>query len=310
MNEHDKLIAQLLREPIDPNLKVSLPISEIAEVEFAQPGEEVKIFDYSDEDANVDDIYAIGDSTLTVHQVSGVEPTKLSFVGLKSKLETVYLDEILDAPDQNALARKKGGIQRGMDKEELKRICDGIIKLDGDTDVGNVDCEVVQATNDDIYDLIDKMIERVEPYATDYALLVTAAVSKAMRKYSKDNAENKQYDVSLQKMLAENKVTIIPVRGKVNGGDVLANGKLILVGRKSDLGEGGKKPITFVRRLFNAEHAAAMGLQPGQLPGRIISNALPITSGAVLIGYGIFGYEKIIEAITNWRAICWSTFSA
>jgi hypothetical protein len=310
MDRVDLLIASTLRAPINPNLPVPLAISEIAEVEEAQPGEMVRIFDYTGEDGNADDLYAIGDSTLTIHKISPVEPATLTFVGLKSKLEYVLVDEVLPAVDQNALARKKAGISRAMDKQELKRICDGVLALDGDTDVGNVDCEVVQGTEDDIYALIDKMIEKVEPYATDYALLVTAAVSRAMRNYSKDNAENKQYDVSLNQLLADNGVTVIKVRGKVNGADILADGKLILVGRKSGLAAG--KPITFVRRLFNAEIAKYMGIESG-LPGRAISVAQAptvISSGSGLIGFATFGYESVIEAITNWRAICWSTFSA
>jgi len=52
---NDLLIAKLLGAPIDPNLNVPVAIAEIAEVEKAQPGELVRIFNSSDEDSNVDD---------------------------------------------------------------------------------------------------------------------------------------------------------------------------------------------------------------------------------------------------------------
>jgi len=113
---NDVEIARLIGQPIDPNQKVPVAIAEICNVETAEPGEIVKTFEASD--ANADDIYVIGDSTLVKHVVDPVTPVTLTFSGLKSKLEYVLVDTVLGLEDQDALARKKASITRSMDKEE------------------------------------------------------------------------------------------------------------------------------------------------------------------------------------------------
>lgn len=297
----DVEIAQVLGAPIDPNLKVPFVLSEIAEIETAEPGELVRIFNNSAEDVNSDDIYSVdANCGLTIHKVSPVAPATLTFVGLQSKLEYVCIEEILPAPDQNALARKKAGITRAMDKEEVRRICNAIL--------GIASQEVTQDSGEDLYDLVQKMIHKVEDYGDNYVLLVGSQVKEKIDTYDKENADNFNYRVGLDAFIAKAGVKVIKVNGLVNGGRLLATDKMILVARDSSLAIG--RPITFVRRKMSAEIAKFMN---SESVDRAISVAQAPTiingDGKNTLGYGVFGYESIIETITNYRALAWATLA-
>jgi hypothetical protein len=229
--------------------------------------------------------------------VSAVAPATLTFSGLQSKLEYVLIDEILPAADQNALARKKVAITRAMDKQELKRILDAVLLVASQ--------EVTLDSGEDLYDGIVKMVHKVEDYADNYVLLCGSTIKEKIDVYDKVNADNFNYRVGLTEMLAKFGITVIKVIGSVNGGKVLANGKCILVGRNSSLAQG--KPITFVRRLMSPEIAKLMNSESAE---RAISVAQAPTvinaDGKNTLGYAVFGYESIIETITNYRALSWS----
>jgi hypothetical protein len=300
MDRLDLTIAQVLGAPIDPNLKVPVALAEIAEIETAQPGDLVRIFNNSAEDVQADVIYSIdANGELTINKVSPVAPATLTFVGLQSKLDYVLIDEILPAADQNALARKKAGITRAMDKQEVKRICDAIL--------GIASQEVTQLSGEDLYDLIVKMGHLVEDYGDNCVLLVGSTVKEAIDVYDKVNADNFHYRVGIKEYLAEAGIKVIKMTGKVNGGAILATAKLILVARDSTLAIG--KPITFVRRLMSPEIAKLMNSESAE---RAISVAQAPTvisaTGKNTLGYGVFGYESIIETITNYRALAWATY--
>jgi len=308
MERTDLLIAQVLGSPIDPNLPVPVEIAEIANVESAKPGDLVRIFDYTGEDANADDIYAAdANGKLVNHKLSAVSPATLTFVGLQSKLEYVLINEVLPAADQSALARKKAGITRAMDKQEVKRICDACLTLDGDG--GRPEQEVVQDSGEDLYDLIVKMVNKISDYATDYVLLVGSTVKEAIDVYDKVNADNFNYRVGLDTYLEKTGITVIKMIGQVNGGAILAATKMLLVGRNSKLAAG--RPITFVRRQMSPEIAKLMNAE-GTIDRCISVAQAPTiihdTTNNNLLGYGVFGYESIIEVITNYRAICWATY--
>jgi hypothetical protein len=294
----DLEIAQVLGQPIDPNLKVAVALSEIANLETAQPGELVRIFNNSAEDTNDDDVYAVdANGGLTLHKVTPVAPATLTFVGLQSKLEYVLIDEILPAADQNALARKKAAITRAMDKEELRRICTAMLGLTTQ--------EVDAASGEDLYDVILKMKHKLEDYGDNYILLAGSTVTEKIDTYDKDKVSTFEYRIGLKETLAQLGIKVVKVIGKVNGVAVLAATKAIMVARDSSLAQG--KPVTFVRRMINPAIAAQMGVEAGE---RLVSVAqVPTIINADnknTLGYGVFGYESIIETITNYRAIAWS----
>lgn len=292
----DLEIARLIGAPIDPNLKVPVALSEIANIETAEAGELVRIFNNSAEDINEDDIYAVdANGGLSLNKISAVAPATLVFVGLSSKLEYVLLDEVLPAPDQKALGRKKAGIARAMDKEELRRLLVGITGLAG---------QKVTASAK-LYEGILALKHKVEDYGDNFVLLVSSDVSEAIDTYEIDNVTTFYYKMGLRELLTTLGIKAIKVVGKVNGANLITAKTGILVARDSSLAAG--KPITFVRRAISAEVAAQMGVEAGD---RLISVAQVPTiinaAGKNTLGYGCFGYESIIETIVNFRAIAWA----
>lgn len=294
---------QLINEPIDPNLKCAVEIADIVNYKESEAGETVEYFASSAQDRAADDIYAAdANGTLTYHKIGLKTVTALTFVGLQSKLETVLIDEILNSKDQSALAQKKEAIIRAMDCEEVRRILN--LCLAAPTQ------EVNKVSGMDLLDTIIKMKEKVSDYATDYVLLAASDVMNKIESYDKDNVSTFNYKMSIKEELAKiGIVKIVKVLGDsgyaAGSTPVLAAGKVILVGRNSGLAAG--RPITFLRRKFSKEIAELSGAAEGAV--RLIDVAKTPTvvngSSANTLGYGVFGYESIIQVLTNYRAIAW-----
>lgn len=299
-------IAKYIGQPIDPNLALPFGLGEICEFEVVDPGE--KVYTYNTEDSNVDDVYTVdSNGAITTHKVSPVAPAELTFAHLNSKLEYVLVSDVMDAPDQNALGRKKAAITRAMDKEEAKRVFNACLALSTQ--------EVAQASGEDLYDLVIGLKHKVEDYGDNYVLLVGSAVKEAIDTYEKDNADNFNYNVSLKKFLADASINVIKVVGnvKLDGGSsapILATNKLILVARNSFLAQG--KPCLFVRRRINPEIAKGMGVEPDAAQRAVVVSQTPsvLYGTSETLGYGVLGYESIIQAILNKRAIAWATYTA
>lgn len=300
MDRVDLEIAKTIGVPIEDNLKVPVALAEIADVSTAEPGEEVKY--YASEDANDDDIYtADANGVLTLHKLSASAATPLAFVGLQSKLEYVLINDVMagsegNKPDTGVLGRKKASITRSMDKQEVKRICDAILSVASQ--------EVTLDSGEDLYDGLVKMVHLVEDFGDNFVLLAGSTIKEKIDIYDKVNADNFHYRIGIKEYLANAGITLIKVTGKVNGAAILAATKCILVARDSTIAQG--KPIIFVRRRVSPEIAAMMGATDAE---RLISvaQAPTIIDGTNnLLGYGVFGFEAVIEAIVNFRALAWS----
>lgn len=295
---------QLINEPIDPNLKCAVELVDIVNYRESEAGETVEYFASSAQDRGADTIYAAdANGTLTYAKVGLKTVTSLTFVGLQSKLETVLIDEILNSKDQSALAQKKEAIIRSMDSEEVHRILNLCLAVSSQ--------EVNKVTGMDLLDTIILMKEKVSDYATDYVLLVASDVMNEIEKYDKENVGTFNYKMEIKAELAKiGIVKIVKVLGNsgLAGGSTpcLDAGKAILVGRNSGLAAG--RPITFLRRKFSKEIAELSGTAEGAV--RLIDVAKTPTvingSNANTLGYGVFGYESIIQVLTNFRAISWS----
>jgi hypothetical protein len=308
MERIDLEIAKVIGVPIDPNLKVPVIISEICNLETAEPGEEVKYF--AAYDANVDDVYtADANGVITAHKLTANAATALSFQGLQSKLEYVLINDVLagsegNKPDTGVLGRKKAGIARGMDKEEVRRLIALCLSQSSQ--------EVIQGTGEDLYDLIVKLAHKIEDYGDNYVLLVGSAVKEAIDVYDKVNADNFHYRVGLKELLDNLGIKVIKVAGTFTnssgaGQRMLATDKLVLIARDSTIAAG--KPFTFVRRLVNPEIAKMMNAENAE---RLISvaQAPSIIDGTNnLLGYGVFGFEAVIECMHNKLAISWATYA-
>jgi hypothetical protein len=308
MNRVDIEIAKVIGVPIDPNLQVPVVVSEICNIETAEPGEEVKY--YAAYDANVDDVYtADSNGVITAHKLTPNAATALTFQGLQSKLEYVLINDVMagsngNSPDTGVLGGKKAAISRGMDKEEVRRLMALCL--------AQASQEVTQASGEDLYDLIVKMVHKVEDYGDNYVLLVGSTVKEAIDVYDKVNADNFNYRVGLDEYLKKAGIKVVKVAGIFTNSTgsaqrMLAVDKLVLIARDSTIAAG--KPLTFIRRKVNPEIAKMMNAESAE---RLVSvaQAPSIIDGTNnLLGYGVFGFEAVIECMQNKYAISWATYS-
>lgn len=294
----------LINEPIDPNLRCPLDLAEVVNYKEAEAGETVEYFASPAQDRGVDDIYAAdANGTITFHKVPLKSVTALTFVGLQSKLETVLIDEILNSKDQSALASKKNGIIRAMDNEEVRRVLNLCLAVASQ--------EIVKDSGEDLLDVIIKMKQKVSDYATNYILVVASDVMDSIERYDKENVTNFNYKMNILDEIAKlgiSKIVKILGNSGYNAGDtpVLAAGKAILVGRDSSLTEG--KPITMLRRKFQKEIAELSGAAEGAVRLVDVAKTPSVINGsnANTLGYGVFGYESLIQVLLNYRAVSWT----
>lgn len=295
---------QLINEPIDPNLRCPVELMDVVNYKEAEPGETVEYFASPAQDRAADDIYAADAAgTITYHKIALKSVLALTFVGLQSKMETILIEEILNSKDQSALAQKKDAIIRAMDCEEVRRILNLILAVSSQ--------EITKVSGEDLLDVIIRMKQLVSDYATDYVLLVASDVMNAIETYDKDHVTSFNYKMSIMDELAKlgiKKVVKVLGNSGYAAGDtpVLAAGKAILVGRNSNLVAG--RPVTFLRRKFAKEIAELSGAGEGAV--RLVDVAKTPSvinaAGANTLGYAVFGYESIIQVLTNYRAVSWS----
>jgi hypothetical protein len=289
----------LINEPVDPHLKCPLEIADIVNFVEAEPGEDVVYFASTAQDrGDTTIISADAAGSLTYAKIPLKSTTTLSFSGLQSNLETVLLDEIVNSKDQLALAAKKDGIIRNMDNIEKKNILSLVLAASSQ--------EVTKASGEDLLDVITKMKQKVSDYATDYILLVASDVMNKIETYDKDNVDNFNYKMSIMEEITKLGIKkVVKIVGEDGSGNkILADGIAILVGRESSITNNGR-PLTLVRRKFTKEIAEFSGAKEGA--SRLVNIAqIPVivnSSGRNTLGYGVYGYESVVQVLTNLRAV-------
>lgn len=295
---------QLINTPIDPNLRTPVELADIVNYRESEAGETVEYFASPAQD-RADTVISVasGDGKLVYNKIGLKTVLPLTFVGIQSQLETILLDEIMNSKDQSALAAKKDGIIRSMDNKEVYNV----INLCLGAGTGQ---EITKATGEDLLDVIIRMKELIADYSTDYVLLVASDVMNAIESYDKNNVTNFQYDFRIKQQLDDLGIKkVVKVVGTIGDGStrVLALGKAILVGRNSNIATGGQRPITMLRRKFSKETAELSGATEGAV--RLVEVAKTPTivdTNANVLGYGVFGYESVIQVLLNYRAVAWS----
>lgn len=301
-------IARQLGEPINPQLKVPVALSEIADVFEVDPGE--KVWRYTGFDSSLDTVLQVdadGDITLVKRTPTG--DAELSFTGFNSKLEYVLIDDILAETDNTSvLARRKSSITRAMDKREVYAICTALLNKTGAKLPGVDPHEVSYTSGDDLYDMIIAMKHDVEDYGDNYVLLAGSTVKEKIDTYDKDNAGSFNYNVTLSQKLKELGINVIKMFGTLEltdgGGEtqVMNKKKMILVARDSTIAEG--KPIKFARRRISPAIAQFMGADVDNAQRALIVDNTPVVnSGTNTLAYGVYGYESVAYTITNPKAI-------
>jgi hypothetical protein len=309
----DLEIARLLGEPINTQLPVPVAISEIADTFTAEPGEHIWRIKNLD---NTPDIILDVDPNGVITPVKRTPLTdvELTFKGLNSKMDYVLVEDVLNKVDTNALARRKEAISRGMDKTELKTIIDALLTPTNEVfphnEVGGY--VVTVESGDDLYDVFFKAKHGVEDYGDNYHALVGGTVKEKIDTYDKDNVTTFNYNITLMDRLAKVGISLRKIFGKVSRNasetetDLLDKKKLILVARDSTIAEG--KPIQFVRRKINPAIAQLMGADVDSAQRAIMVGQVPViveVSGTKenVLGYSVYGYESVVIAVKNPRAI-------
>lgn len=309
----DLEIAKLLGEPINTQLPVPVPISEIADTFTAEAGEHVWRIKNLDNTADVV-LNVNANGVITPVKRTPLTDVELTFSGLNSKMDYVLVEDVLNKVDTNALARRKEAISRGMDKTELKIILDALLTPTNEVfphnEVGGF--IVTIDSGDDIYDVFFKAKHGVEDYGDNYHALVGSTVKERIDTYDKDNATSFNYNVTLRDRLAKVGITIRKIFGSVsrNVGEtettLLDKKKMILVARDSTISEG--KPIQFVRRKINPSIAKLMGADVDTAQRAVMVGQVPViveVSGTKenVLGYSVYGYESVVIAVKNPKAI-------
>lgn len=315
----DLEIARLLGEPINTQLPVPVPISEIADTFTAEAGEHVWRIKNLDNTADVI-LNVNANGVITPVKRTPLTDVELTFSGLNSKMDYVLVEDVLNKVDTNALARRKEAISRGMDKSELKIILDALLTPTNEVfpynEVGGYVVNV--ASGEDIYDVFFKAKHGIEDYGDNYHALVGSTVKEKIDTYDKDNATSFNYNITLLDRLAKVGISIRKIFGKVSRvageteTDLLDKKKMIIVARDSTISEG--KPIQFVRRKINPAIAQLMGADVDKAQRAIMVGQAPViveVSGSKenVLGYSVYGYESIVIAVKNPKAIATADLS-
>jgi hypothetical protein len=310
-------IGKIIGQPIDPNLPVPAVLNEIFDYETAEPGEEVKRYEYEDTNAG-DTITAVStDGHIVNYKIDPQTPAVIPFSSVQSELQRLHVDAILNSPDQAVIARRKAAITRGLDKKITKEALDLIIAANGGSQ------EVVQATGMDLYDLIIAMKHKIEDYGDNYILLVGTKVSEAIDVYDKVNATNFNYRIGLVETLKEKGIKVVKVYATAvfNFIDTTASGdpetsnikvldtdKMILVARDSTIQKG--KPGIYVRRKIAPAIAQMMGSDVDATFRATTVMPLPVNVGGTnTLAFGIHAFEQRVCALLNYRGTAWATLA-
>ena len=299
MNEKALEIAKLIGDPVNPSLPVPVALEKICNIDTAEPGEKVYVWD--NEDIIPEEMYQINaNGTLTLVEADLLGDTELQFKTFTTPMRYIRVDKLLQSPDQSKLASLKRSLTTSADKQEVYMVLKAIR-------TGGVVDTVTPDAGDDLYDLIVKTIEQVEDYGDGYVLLAGTKLYSKIKKYDKDQAGTFNYKVGLLDYLKEEGVELVKVFGKItnddgNDVDLLPPSAGILVAVRSDIAAG--KPIVFVRRKFNAEIANNMNAEVDAQQRAIVLDKAPIqVSGQATVAYGIFAMESFVSAILNKRVI-------
>jgi len=300
LNTSKKLleIAKLIGDPIDPNLPAPVELQKVANLEVAEPGEHVYVYDGEDQD--VDEVYQINaNGTVNTVQATLLGDVELNFTGYNTPLKYIRVDQILNSPDQGKLGRIKGSLTRSFDKLEVNALIRGIMNAIAVE-------EVVGQTGEDIYDVLAKTIAKIENYGDQYVLLAGSKVVQTIDLFSKVKAGTFNYKVSVKDYLKSKGVEVVKVFGQVKTDagvvELMEDDKAILVAKNSRIANG--KPIVFVRRKFG-NIASDMGADlDAQKQRAIVFTQAPMqTTNTNTMAYGLFGVEQVVLAILNPRVI-------
>lgn len=287
--------------PIDVNLPVPADIAEIANLETALPGEDV--YKFASLVTTADEVKTIDASgVITAVKVALKGKTPVSFIGLNTDKKYVLIDELLASPNQTIFTDTRDALVRGLDLVEL-RLMIKLIMDDSDVDTIGI------PTSGDLYDTIIAAKHALEDYGDGYKLLAGSAVKEGIDNYDKLKIATNNYMADLPGKLEKIGITVRKIFGQVKyTGDgsaqaLLDTNKFIIVATNSTL-RRGQKPLWFIRRLINPEIAKLMDADVDNVQRALFVDKVPTqVDDTECMGFGVFAYESIAMANTNYMSI-------
>lgn len=293
-------ISKILGDVVDVNLPVPIALQEVCNLDTAEPGEDV--YKMASLETSADEIKTIdADGIITASKYTLKSKTALSFTSLNTDKVYILVDEILDSPDQKAFERNRAKLIRGLDKIEVRLL----LKLvSDDSDVA----EISIGSGEDLYDVIVKAKHALEDYGDNFKMLAGSAVKEGIDNYNKRKADNLNYNVDLPGTLKRIGIDVRKIFGYVKyTGDgskqrLLDTNKFQLVAVNSTITEG--KPLWFVRKRINPEIAKMMNADVDNAQRAVFVDPAPTqVEDSERLGFGVYAYESIILANTNYKSI-------
>jgi hypothetical protein len=293
-------ISKILGVPNDPRKPFTDLVTKIAEVEYADPEDNVYYFDVLLETDKVLAITSTGE--LTTENVSPDSPALFTFIDIASPEYWVKITELAKAKEAT-LARKLKTINRALNAYENRYM---ITLADGAASTASHE-HILQSNRTRFsYDDLIYMIQDVIDYGDEYVLTVGATVDTDIKLW--DWNDNKYH--SLKEAFEDLGIDRIRVSNTVTIDDsptaVLNTNTAYLIAKQTEVG----LPFLFVRkRLNDIDLLGATIMQNGERPERLVfasPNPVAVNVSGTSKRYlavGLTGYEEVVCACVNPYAV-------
>lgn len=299
-NKYSQLeVARIIGEPIDPRRRYADVIAAIAETDTADPNEFVYYFDVLQD---TDKVFTTVANGVTQQLVTPDSPVLFSFIDAATPEYYVKITDLANAKE-NVLARKLRTIDRSLNAYEINKVLD-VMNVAAGTE-GNLESLESGFKRFVFKNLVD-MIDIIIDYASNNVLIAGSQVDKDIKLWDWNDDKNR----SLFEALRDLDVTIMRVSGAATfqlnsvSKNALDSTRAFLVGRDTEAG----RPVLFVRKRLNDIDLLGGAIKrQGEKPERLVfvsPNPVTVVSNSTrFLAIGVTGYENIVCAVTNPKAI-------
>ena len=301
-------LAQIIGEPKDPRKPYPTLISQICEVDSAEPEDYQYYFDAL---VDTDKIYVISSNgAVTQENVSPDTPTLLTFSDVASPEYYIKITDYMNRKE-SIFARKNATINRAMNAYEIYRIIALLAAAAYGT--GNQNTLGSGYTRFSFPHVID-MMEEIQDYGDEFKLITGAECDKDIKLWNWNDNKYQSVSQAFEDLnITKTRISLagaaaqfsvdLDNSGGVVATDILAKTKAYLVAADTEMG----KPILFVRKkLDSVKQLGGVLYKDAPAPERLIftsPNPVSVVSGSRYLAVSITGYEQMTAATTNPYAI-------
>jgi hypothetical protein len=301
-------LAKIIGEPKDPRKPYPTLISQICQVDTAEPEDYTYYFDAL---VDTDKIYIItSNGAVTQENVTPDTPTLLSFTDVASPEYYIKLTDYLNRKE-SIFARKNATINRAMNSYETYKIIQLLAAAASGT---GKQVTLGSGFTRFSFPHAIAMIEDIQDYGDMYKLVVGADCDNDIKLWNWNDNKYQSVsaafaDLGIEKTrisLAGNAAQFsvdLDNSGGVVATDILGKTKAYMVAVDTELG----KPLLFVRKkLDSVKQLGGVLYENAPAPERIIftsPNPVSVVGGSRYLAVSITGYEQITAATINPYAI-------